>query len=115
MTRGTPAVNIAIIYPVDSYNILFSSIAESRALREEMEKRYEDTAKWLLGDAFEFDYISESLLPELCSEGTAPLKVGKMKYAASCFVKQFNDMYELGKEMQFDVIEVQINHLENII
>ena len=82
MTRGTPAVNIAIIYPVDSYNILFSSIAESRALREEMEKRYEDTAKWLLGDAFEFDYISESLLPELCSEGTAPLKVGKMKYDA---------------------------------
>jgi len=82
MTRGNPAVNIAIIYPVDSYNILFSSIAESRALREEMEKRYEDTAKWLLGDAFEFDYISESLLPELCSEGTAPLKVGKMKYDA---------------------------------
>ena len=82
MTRGIPAVNIAIIYPVDSYNILFSSISESRALREEMEKRYEDTAKWLLGDAFEFDYISESLLPELCTEGTAPLKVGKMKYDA---------------------------------
>ena len=82
MSRGTPAVNIAIIYPVDSYNILFSSIAESRALREEMEKRYEDTAKWLLGDAFEFDYISESLLPELCANGTAPLKVGKMSYDA---------------------------------
>ena len=83
MTRGTPAVNIAIIYPIDSYNILFSSVSESRALREEMEKRYEDTAKWLLGDAFEFDYISESLLPELCTEGTSPLKVGKMQYDAT--------------------------------
>ena len=82
LTRGTPAVNIAVIYPVDSYNILFSSVAESRAQREEMEARYEQTAKWLLGDAFEFDYISESLLPELCTEGTAPLKVGKMKYGA---------------------------------
>ena len=82
MTRGTPVVNIALIYPVDSYNIKFASIAESRAEREEMEKRYEDTAKWLLGDAFDFDYLSESLLPELCVEGANPLTVGKMKYDA---------------------------------
>ncbi len=82
MTRGIPEVNIAVIYPVDSYNILYASTEETRSVREEMDARYKNTYEWLLSGLFDFDYISESLLPELAPEGNCPLAVGKMKYDA---------------------------------
>ncbi len=80
MTRGTPEVNIGVIHPIDSYNILFASMAETRAAREELDRADTELCEWLLSGAYDFDYISESLLPDLCAEGVAPLSVGKMKY-----------------------------------
>ena len=80
MTRGTADVNIGVIYPIDSYNILFASTAESKPAREELERKDAELCEWLLSGAYDFDYISESLLPELCAEAGAPLTVGKMKY-----------------------------------
>lgn len=80
MTRGTPEVNIGVIHPIDSYNILMGSKAETLAAREELERADTELCEWLLSGAYDFDYISESLLPELCTEGRAPLAVGKMNY-----------------------------------
>ena len=80
LTRGTPDVNIAVVYPIDSYNILFASTAETLAAREALDKKNNETCEWLLSGAYDYDYLSESLLPELCKKGTAPLEVGKMKY-----------------------------------
>lgn len=80
MTRGTPDVKIGIIYPIDTYKLVFASLAETSAIRTELDTHYKETAEWLLSGGFEFDYISESLLPELCSDGTNPLCVGKMEY-----------------------------------
>jgi len=82
LTRGKPRTRVAVIYPIDSYNILFASKLETLAEREDMDRRYRDVSDWLLSSGFEFDYISESLLPELCEEGANPLSVGKMKYDA---------------------------------
>ena len=82
LSRGEPEVRVGVIYPVDSYNMHFASMAETGVICDELERAYEQTAEWLLAGGFDFDYISESLLPELCSEGGAPLCVGKMKYDA---------------------------------
>ncbi len=80
LTRGTPEVNIGVIHPTDSYNILFASVAETIDAREELDRANTQLCEWLLSGAYDFDYISESLLPDLCTEGTSPLAVGKMKY-----------------------------------
>ena len=80
MTRGTPDVNIGVIHPTDSYNILFASLAETKDARDELDRANTELCEWLLSGAYDFDYISESLLPDLCTEGTFPLAVGKMKY-----------------------------------
>ena len=82
LSRGEPQVRIGVIYPIDSYNMHFASIAETGAICEELENAYAQTAEWLLSGAFDFDYLSESLLPELCERGDNPLSVGKMKYDA---------------------------------
>lgn len=80
MTRGEPLVNIAVMYPIDSYNILFASDEETMPCREEMEERYKKLTEWLLSSGFDFDFLSEALLPELAPVGGNPLAVGKMKY-----------------------------------
>ena len=80
MTRGVPQVNIAIVHPIDSYKTIYASLSETDAIRAELENNFKDTADWLLSEGFDFDYISESLLPDLCQRGTNPLTVGKMNY-----------------------------------
>ncbi len=80
LTRGTPMVDIAIIHPMDSYKINYASVNETWNYTAEIEKSFQDTAEWLLSGGYEFDYISESLLPDLCSNGDNPLCVGKMQY-----------------------------------
>lgn len=80
MTRGEPLVDLAVIYPVDSYNIMFASKDETLSERTDMDNGYKDLAEWLLSSGYDFDYLSESLMPELSPEGSFPLKVGKMKY-----------------------------------
>ena len=47
-----------------------------------MDEKFLSLADWLLKGSIDFNYISESLLPELCESGSAPLKVGKMEYDA---------------------------------
>ena len=80
LTRGTPAVNIAVIHPIDSYKINYASVNETWSITSEIEQDFKNTAEWLLSGGFEFDYISESLLIDLCPCANSPLSVGKMKY-----------------------------------
>ncbi len=80
LTRGEPVVNIAVVYPIDSYKMIYASLAETKDLRDELENNYRETTRWLLSRGYDFDFLSESLLPELTGEGSCPLKLGKMKY-----------------------------------
>ena len=80
MTRGKPDVKIAVIYPIDTYKIAYASFAETSALRNELDDNFKNTTEWLLKGGYDFDFISESLLPDLCSNGSNPLLVGKMEY-----------------------------------
>jgi hypothetical protein len=45
-----------------------------------MEERFGNLTNWLLRGSIDFDFISESLLPSQCQEGSSPLQVGCMAY-----------------------------------
>ncbi len=80
MTRGAPDVKIAVVYPIDTYKMIYASLAETKNIRDEIENNYRETTEWLLSAGYDFDFLSESLLPSLCERGGNPLKLGKMSY-----------------------------------
>lgn len=82
LTRGKCATKVAVIHPLGTYWMEKASEAETRKRCDEMDKRFGDLANWLITGMIDFDYISESLLPDLCDKGQAPLKVGQMSYGA---------------------------------
>ncbi len=83
LTRGKPVCNIAVVNPIESYWIDYGPDETSAARR----KKY-DTSNYggrkltdiLLLNHLDFDYISESLLPEQSVEVGRQLKIGEMAY-----------------------------------
>lgn len=82
LSRGKPVVRVGVIHPVESYWLHWGPNDKSALFRESLDERFLNVTKWLLEGSVDFDFISESLLPSLCNEGSAPLKVGQMKYDA---------------------------------
>ena len=80
MVRGTAAVRVGMIHPVESYWLHWGPAEQTALVRKELDQNFQNMTKWLLFGGIDFDFISESLLPSLCEEGGAPLKVGKMAY-----------------------------------
>ncbi|MGI5884729.1 MAG: hypothetical protein ACOX83_07190 [Candidatus Spyradocola sp.] len=80
LTRGKAQVRLGVIHPVESYWLHWGPEEQTALVREEMDKRFQDLADWLLFGLIDFDYISESLLPLQCKAGSAPLHVGCMQY-----------------------------------
>lgn len=82
MTRGAAVARVGVIHPIESYWLHWGPAEQSALLRENMDTNFQNITEWLLFGGIDFDFISESLLPELCSSGAVPLEVGKMKYDA---------------------------------
>ena len=82
MTRGKPIVRVAMIHPVESYWLAFGPKDKTAFMSETMDRDFERTCEGLLRAGIDFDYICESLLPELCPAGGNPLTVGEMAYDA---------------------------------
>ena len=82
LTRGKPVVKVGVIHPVESYWLHWGPNDKSAVFRESLDERFLNVTKWLLEGSIDFDFISEALLPSLCDEGSAPLKIGKMEYDA---------------------------------
>lgn len=82
LTRGKPLVKVGVIHPIESYWLHWGPREQTGMLRHNMDKNFQDLTKWLLFGGIDFDFISESLFPELCEEAGNPLKVGEMKYDA---------------------------------
>lgn len=82
LTRGRCAARVALIHPLGTYWMEKAAVAETKNICDELDKRFSDLAYWLITGMTDFDYISESLLPDLCQKGSSPLKVGKMEYDA---------------------------------
>ena len=80
LTRGSAEVKTAVIHPVETYWVYKASDAETKYKCEELENHFHELSDWLLTGCVDYDYIAESLLEDLCSEGSAPLKVGKCSY-----------------------------------
>ena len=80
MTRGVPMVRVGVIHPVESYWLHWGPAEQTELVRSAMDERFSNVCSWLLRGSVDFDFISESLLPEQCPKASAPLQVGKMAY-----------------------------------
>ena len=80
LTRGKPLVRVGMIHPIESYWLHWGPEETTALVRDNMDKNFRNLTEWLLFGGIDFDFISESLFPELCNEAKAPLQVGKMKY-----------------------------------
>ncbi|CDK29496.1 unnamed protein product [Kuraishia capsulata CBS 1993] len=83
LTRGKAVVRIGVIHPIENYWLAFGPWQTSVEERTERMKNFDDLIHWLLYGLLDFDYISESLLPELCDIDkidSPSLNVGAMNY-----------------------------------
>ena len=82
MTRGKPVVRVGVIHPVESFWLHWGPNDKTALIRENMDEKFRNITDWLLKGSIDFNFISESLLPSLCKNASAPLQVGKMAYDA---------------------------------
>ncbi len=80
LTRGKPVVKVAVIHPIESFWLHWGPNDKSAIFRQSVDDNFQGLTKWLIEGSIDFDFICESLLPDLCKEATAPLKVGEMEY-----------------------------------
>ncbi len=80
MTRGKADVKIGVIHPIESYWLHYGPKDKTSEICTQLENNFQNLIQWLIFGTVDFDYICESTLPTLCKKGTAPFKVGEMKY-----------------------------------
>ena len=81
LTRGERVTRAAVVNPVESLWISYGADDLTRKKRNEMDRQFEKFADRMLTGGVDFDYLSESLLPEqdVKTEGKT-LTVGKRGY-----------------------------------
>ncbi len=82
LTRGKPLVRVGVIHPVESYWLHWGPSEQTHGVREQLDHHFDDVIHWLLNGSIDFDFVCESLLPGLCQNASAPLRVGEMAYDA---------------------------------
>lgn len=81
MTRGKSIVKIGVLHPIESNWVAFGPDDKTAQTRKKLETQFENLTEWLLFGLLDFDYISESQLPELyVGFENQACKVGKSKY-----------------------------------
>ena len=84
LTRGSAEVKIGVIHPVESYWLYWGTEEQTGSIRKEMDQQFSDLINYFLFGLLDFDFISESLLPQLNNkknmEDDNRLRVGKMAY-----------------------------------
>ncbi|KAK8869493.1 hypothetical protein IAR55_000058 [Kwoniella newhampshirensis] len=80
MTRGRPVTRVAVIHPVESYWLCFGPKDKNSEETDYREQAFAQLTEWLLQGHIDFDFISESLFPEL-----TPLnKIGNILPVGKC-------------------------------
>jgi len=82
LTRGVPHVKVGVIHPIESFWLAYGPLAQTGAAQKVQEANFQNLLQWMAFGLVDFDYIAESLLPDQCAAGGAPLQVGKMAYDA---------------------------------
>lgn len=81
LKQGNPCVRVGVIHPIESYWLAFGPQDKTGALRDEMQRQFDQTVEWLLFGLIDFDFISEGLLPsQKTSVKEERLCVGEMAY-----------------------------------
>ncbi len=81
LTRGKPHVRIGVIHPIETYWLHFGPNDKTRLGREELDKNFQNVTEWLLFANLDFDFIAESLLPELYEKtDNVQFHIGGMEY-----------------------------------
>ncbi|MFV0503396.1 MAG: hypothetical protein ACK5LT_05450 [Lachnospirales bacterium] len=80
LTRGKAKVNIGVIHPIESYWLYFGPDEQSSNKRSDLENNFDDIINWLIFGQMDFDFISESLLPNLYKKSNNKFLVGEMSY-----------------------------------
>jgi len=111
LTRGKPDVKIGVIHPIESFWLHWGPSEQTALIRNQMDTNFQNVTNWLLYGCIDFDFISESLLPELCSAGSAPLHVGAMAYDViivpecetlrSSTLKRLQEFHKAGGKLMF--------------
>ncbi len=66
LTRGKAHCRVGVIHPIESYWLHWGTKENTEEIRKQMDARFKDLTEWLLKGLIDFDFISESLLPEQC-------------------------------------------------
>ena len=82
LTRGIPSVNLAVIYPIESYWIFYGPNSQTQELRDQLDQNYACLMEDLLYGTVDFDLICEGILPSQCADMPTDgrLHVGQMTY-----------------------------------
>ncbi|MCL2421656.1 MAG: hypothetical protein FWD03_07360 [Defluviitaleaceae bacterium] len=81
LTRGKAIARVAVVHPVEGFWLNFGPNDKTAQARAEMEVDFENIIKWLLFSQIDFDFLSESLLPDLYTEtNDKKFTVGQMAY-----------------------------------
>jgi len=81
LTRGKPVVKVGVIHPIESYWLHWGPNESTNLIRQQLDDNFKNVTQWLLFGQIDFDFIAESLLPELCPVASSPLNVGEMNYS----------------------------------
>ena len=83
LTRGKAQVRVAVVHPVESYWLSYGPSENTSETRIQLENDFNNVIDWLLKGCIDFDFISESLIPELYKGSqNAQITLGEMKYRA---------------------------------
>ena len=67
LTRGKAVCRVGVIHPIESYWLYWGDKETTAVIRDQMDKDFQNMTEWLLRGLIDFDFISESLLPDLCA------------------------------------------------
>ncbi len=80
LTRGKPVVKVGVIHPIETYWTNYGPNDTTGMLRTDLDDNFAALIEYLLFGTIDFDFISESTLPDLCHKIGKSLKVGCMEY-----------------------------------
>lgn len=83
MTRGQAVTRVAVVHPIESFWVVYGPGNDPGGQMADRDRKFKELTEWLLHDLMDFDFISESLLPEQGVDVQGKkLVVGKCAYEA---------------------------------
>lgn len=107
MEQGTPVVKIGVIHPIESYWTAYGPSQQTSIKRQELDEQFQQITQWLLFNQLDFDYISESLIPDLWGQGRLGLMEYDVVLVPGCVtvrgttLQMLADMKAMGKTVVF--------------